>query len=48
MPDKKPYFMLVHHLGTLKTKHFKTSTTLNAFKHNIKEHYINDLKRRDS
>ena len=29
-----------------KNKCWKTSTSLNAFKHNIKEHYFNELKKR--
>ena len=29
-------------------KTLKTSTSLNTFKHNIKKHYFNELKKRES
>ena len=29
-------------------KTLKTSTSLNAFKHNIKQHYFNELKKKES
>ena len=30
------------------SKMLKTSTSLNAFKHNIKQHYFNELKKKES
>ena len=41
MLDKKPYLIWVPHFG-------KTSTSLNAFQHNIKQHYFNELKKKES
>ena len=45
MLDKKPYLMSL----TLEqlNKTLKTSTSLIAFKHDIKQHYFNKLKKKD-
>ena len=46
MLDKKPY--VGSSLWKKLNKTLKTSTSLNAFKHNIKQHHFNELKRRES
>ena len=47
MLDKKPYLILALTLEQFK-QDLKTSTSLNAFKHNIKQHYFKELKKRES
>ena len=45
-----PRFGTIKNLKTLKTKlkTLKTSTSLNNFKHNMKKHYFNELKKKES
>ena len=47
MLDKKPYFMLVPHFWNNLNKALKTLTELNTFKHNILQHYFNELKKKE-
>ena len=46
MLDKKPYFM--SSLWKNLNKTLKTLTSLNTFKDNIKKHYFNELKKKES
>ena len=48
MLDKKPYLMLVSPLWNNLNKALKTSTSVNAFRHNIKQHHFNELKKKES
>ena len=44
---QKPYLCWSLNLEQFK-QDIKTSTSLNALKHNIKQHYFNELKKKES
>ena len=47
MLDRKLHLMLVPSLWDNLNKTLKTSASLNTFKHDIKKHYFNELKKKE-
>ena len=47
MLDKKLYLMFGPSLWKNLNKTLKISTSLNTFKHNVKQHYFNELKNKN-